>query len=171
LIAAGAIGTPEAAETALTAAARSRDPATLEVMLDERQFTRRQLGLALTTALNNATYRNPALDPAPVVDRLLALHADVTVADEEGHTPLHGASSPAMVRRLLALGAAIEAKDEYGATPVLSSYDQDVILALLDAGADPTVTPRYGQSLRALAEDNRWTRVLARLSDQPSDRR
>jgi len=165
LIGAGAIRTPEAADATLTAAARSLDPATLEIILGERQFTRRQLSLALTAALNSPTYRDPAADPAPVVERLLALHADVTLADEEGHTPLHGASSPAMVRRLLALGADLEAKEKYGATPIMNSYDEDVVLALLDAGADTTVTPRYGQSLRERARSNGWSRVLARLPD------
>lgn len=163
LIRAGAIQTPGAAGTILTAAARSLDLATLEVVLEGREFTRRQLGLALTAALNNATYRPRTADPAPVVDRLLALQADVTVADGDGHTPLHGASSPAMVRRLLALGADLEAKDNYGATPIMNAYDQDVILALLDAGADTTVVPLYGQSLREAARSNGWSRVLARL--------
>lgn len=165
LIDAAAMETPGTAEVALVAAGGSRDVATLEVMLGAATFNRRQLGLALTATLNNPTYHDPELDPTPVVERLLALDADVTATNGDGQTPLHGASSPAMVRRLLSLGADIEARDKYNSTPVLCAYDQDVILALLDAGADPTVVPQYSQSLKKRAEENGWTRVLARLSD------
>jgi hypothetical protein len=109
LIERGALEQRSTAESALASAARSRDPAVLEVVLDAARFDRRQLGRALTAALNEEAWSDPERDATPVVDRLLALHADVTVANREGKTPLHGATTPEMVRKLLALGAELEA--------------------------------------------------------------
>lgn len=163
LIDRGALERSGAAESALAAAARSRDPATLDVLLGAARFDRLQLGRALTAALNEAAWSDPERDPEPVVERLLALDADVTVADGEGRTPLHGATTPDMVRRLLGLGADIEARTKYGETPVTSAYDEDVILALIDAGADVTVQPQYGGGLRDTAAQHHMTRVLERL--------
>ena len=163
LIDRGALERPGAAESALASAARSRDPAVLDVVLGAARFDRRQLGRALTAALNEAVWSDPERDPDAVVERLLALDADVTVPDSEGQTPLHGATTPEMARRLLALGADIEARTEYGDTPVTSAYDEDVILALIDAGADVTVKPKYSGGLRDTAAQHHMTRVLERL--------
>ncbi len=164
LIERGALARPGAAESALAAAARSRDAAVLDIVLDAATFDRRQLGRALTAALNEAAWSDPERDPGPVVERLLALDADVTVPDGEGRTPLHGAATPEMVRRLLAMGADIEARTEYGDTPVTSAFDEDVILALIDAGADVTVQPDYSAGVRETAEEYHLTRVLERLN-------
>lgn len=155
------------AEAALQFAASSLDVSTLDVVLAAGQFDRRQLGQALVAALNNPRYADPAPDPGPIVERLLALNPDVTVSDEEGKTALHGAETPEMVRRLVALGADIEARTEYGDTPLTSAWDEDVILALIDAGADVTVQPEYGGDVRETAIRHNMNRVLERLDRRP----
>lgn len=157
-----------AAEATLIAAARSRDLATLETVLAAARFDRGQLGRALAVSMNDVAGDHDR-DPAPVNERLLALHADVNAVDSQGRTPLHGASTPEMVRRLIALGANLEAKDEDQGTPLANVYDEDVALALLDAGADPTARSEYDDSLREKAEEYGWTRVLARLGEPASD--
>lgn len=163
LIEAGAMTDPEAAEAALQSAASSLDIPTLDVVVAAGRFDRRQLGLALVAALNHARYGNPAPDPEPMVERLLALNPDVTVSDEEGKTALHGAETAEMVRRLVALGADVEARTAHGDTPLTSAWDEEVILALMDAGADVTAKPEYGDDVRETAVRYNMTRVLERL--------
>jgi ankyrin repeat protein len=170
LIDRGGLELEGAAEAALIAAARSRDLATLETVLGAARFNREQLGHALAATMNQPNWNARERDPAPVNERLLALHADVNAVDSQGRTPLHGASAPEMVRRLIALGADLEAKDEEHGTPLANVYDEDVALALLDAGADPTARSEYDDSLREKAEEHGWTRVLARLGEPASDR-
>jgi len=156
------------ADALLRAAARSLDLPTLEAVVPLADFDRHQLGLALSTALNSGAARHPGRDPDPVVNRLLALHADVRAADETGYTALHGANTPAMVRRLLSAGADLEARNRYGATPVMNARDEDVVLALLAAGANPDVVPQYGKPLNEVARERGWTRVQARLAQTGS---
>jgi ankyrin repeat protein len=66
--------------------------------------------------------------------------AKVNAANDEGITPLHLATWPAMVTLLLENGADLEARSVRGETPLLvvaaESEREDVMAVLLAAGAD-----------------------------------
>ena len=151
------------ADRLLTAAAVSRDLATLDVALTLADFDRRQLGLALAATLLDPAYRDPPLDPRPIVDRLVTAGADMTVVDAKGRTLLHGATDAAMVRKLLSLGLDVNARDRLGGTPLSIAANEEVALALLDAGADPAAANTYYGPLKARARERGWSRVVARL--------
>lgn len=77
-----------------------------------------------------------------IVEKLVSLGANPSLADKRGHTPLHHAAHGGhklVVDALLNAGASMNAADDVGRTPVhiaAAHGHSDVVLRLLAAGAD-----------------------------------
>jgi uncharacterized protein len=87
--------------------------------------------------------------------RCLAEGADVTVADDEGFTPLHFAASGDnvdVVRLLLDAGAEVNAQSNAGDTPIYNAIRNTTPAAgsiqrlLRERGGDPTIANEKGHS-------------------------
>lgn len=74
--------------------------------------------------------------------------AKVNAANDEGITPLHLATWPAMATLLLKNGADLEARSQRGETPLLvlaaENEREDVMAVLLTAGADANAAANDG---------------------------
>jgi hypothetical protein len=71
------------------------------------------------------------------VKQLLEAGVDPNRLDSSGRTPLHQASSPAIVRLLIDAGANVKATDKAQVTPLHLATHIESARLLLDAGADP----------------------------------
>ncbi len=85
-------------------------------------------------------------------DPPLEQHADVSMREPDGTTPLHWAvyrNDVDLVRRLIKAGADVSAANDYGATPLSEAAvvgNVDVLKALLDAGAAVDARNADGQT-------------------------
>lgn len=164
LIARGALTDPDAAQRVLGMSAIA-DVATLNLVLEARDFDDQARGRALIRVLSAVNYRSIEHDISASIDRLLETRPDVRVADAEGATALHNAPTASIVNRLIALGADIEATDENGTTPIFSVNSEEAALALLDAGADVAPGSQTYETLLERAERFRWPMLLVRLRE------
>jgi hypothetical protein len=115
-------------------------------------------------------------DAAPLVDTLLALGANATVADSAGYTPLHLASSSDGAHaldnaiQLSKNGAAIDVQDKRGLTPLHYAFacGNDLVAhQLVVIGADPRCAPSVSDlasSASSASSDRHKTRQTALLA-------
>ncbi len=89
-------------------------------------------------------------DPIQV---LIDAGADVNLADNEGHTPLHIAMHPKVIRALLNKGANTNARDRRGQTPLHAAVFKDirVLQSILEACPNSNIKDRQGNTALDLA--------------------
>jgi len=116
-----------------------------------------------TTALHWAIYRNDV----PLIDRLLALHANPNAKNDYGSTPLSEAAvvgNPVVVKKLLQAGADVESPNADGQTALMivsRTSNLEVAKLLLDHGASVNAREQWhGQTaLMWAAAENQPTMV------------
>lgn len=107
-----------------------------------------------TDCRNWKTYQFYVAASVEDVAGCLAADADVTIADEDGGTPLHlaalGAQDPAVIKVLIAAGADVGARDKAARTPLhwaaLINENPLILAALIDAGADVNAQDIWSQT-------------------------
>lgn len=107
------------------------------------------------SALHVAASRSSAC-----VRLLLVFRADPNAMDQQGRTPLWGASTTACARLMIAAGASVSCADRCGYTPLhslVAAFGRQVDEAqlLIDAGVDLQATTREGHTALWLARNNK----------------
>jgi len=114
------------------------------------------LGIALAAGIAGdgpPVVREAQAGNLPTVRALIAQHADVTAAAEDGTTALHWAARAddlEMVKALIGAGANVKAANRYGVTPLFlaaKSGNPGTTEALLKAGADPNAALPEGETV------------------------
>jgi ankyrin repeat protein len=177
LIALGAAtNVPGVPESALRYAAASGHPAIVAEILKLKPDVnaRDQRGLSALMWIEQGFrpfHDQPGrTDTVQVIRMLVAAGADPNLKLEKpgtydaGNTVLHMTNDIDHARAYIDAGAKVNQRNNRGETPVLTSYSEDVVLLLLDKGADPELRSNDGTTLRQFAKQQKWTRVLARLT-------
>lgn len=138
-----------AAETSLVAAAKARDAARAQALLEDR-VDPNQTESDGTTALHWAVH----YDDVALVERLIAAGANVSAANEYGATPLSEAAivgNAALLAALVDAGADVDAPDADGQTALMvvaRSSNVDAARALIERGANVNAREtRKGQTV------------------------
>lgn len=156
-------------DAAFRDAIRGGDVSLVEAIWDAGGHQRRP---ALTQGEDASSIVLPPADrDGFAIARWLVSHGvDLKAPGGYGDTWLHVAARSgdvAFVRYLLSQGFDVNSPGDEFSPPIYATQDEDVALALLDAGANSSLYVRSGYSLRRIAMEARWWRVLAWLDAHP----
>ena len=108
-----------------------------------------------------------------VVERFLAMGADIEAEDEEGRRPLHFAAfhntDPKIIGALIDNGAELDARDSAGRTPLhRAMWNKNPLVAtrLIEAGADMDLVDSEGRTPRDIGRSR--VKVFRRWSEESS---
>jgi len=139
---------------------------------DDASASDSQGGLLPVSMVMARPYVQPSADwDGFAIARWLVSHGvNLKATAGYGDTLLHVAARAgdvAFVHYLLSQGFDANSPGYEFSPPIYATQDEDVALALLDAGANTSLHIRSGSSLRVMATEARWWRVLAWLDAHP----